>query len=64
MKVTGIILLVMGAFVMLGLIIGASQGHSVSFTGPIIFIVVGAFLISRANKRKQEEKERNEWSQK
>jgi uncharacterized membrane protein YbaN (DUF454 family) len=60
MKVAGIILLVFGVLSTLGAIIGAVNGHSMSFAG-IAFIVLGAFLISRANKKKEEEEKKKEW---
>ncbi len=60
MKVAGIILLVLGILSTLGALIGAVNGHSTSFGG-IAFIVLGAFLISRANKKKEEEEKKKEW---
>ncbi|MFW6272983.1 MAG: hypothetical protein ACOC2U_04295 [bacterium] len=60
MKVAGIILFVLGIMSTLGAIIGTANGNSVSFGG-IGFIVLGAFLISRANKKKKEEQKKKEW---
>jgi len=60
MKIAGIILLVLGILSTLGAIIGASQGHKTSFAG-IAFIVLGAFLMSRANKKKEEEEKKKQW---
>lgn len=62
MKITGIILLVIGGLSTLGAIIGAAQGHSTSFAG-LAFVVLGAFLISRANKKKEEEEKKKKWAE-
>ncbi len=61
MKATGIILLVFGLLSTLGAFIGAANGHNTSFTG-LAFAVLGAFLISRANKRKKEAEKKKEWN--
>lgn len=60
MKTTGIILLVLGILSTLVAIMGAARGHNISFSG-IAFIVLGAFLMSRANKKKEEEAKRKQW---
>jgi hypothetical protein len=60
MKIAGIILLVLGIMSTLGAIIGTANGQSISFGG-IGFIVLGAFLISRANKKNEDEKKKKEW---
>ncbi len=60
MKTAGIILLVIGLLSTLGALVGAAQGHSTSFAG-LAFVVLGAFLISRGNKKKEEEKKKQEW---
>lgn len=60
MKAGGIVLIVMGALSTIGALIGASQGHQTSFGG-LAFIVIGAFLLSRANKKKEEEEKKKEW---
>lgn len=62
MKIAGIILLVLGGLSTLGAIIGAAQGHSTSFAG-LTFVVLGAFLLSRANKKKKEEEKKKQWEQ-
>lgn len=62
MKTTGIILLVCGILATIGAIGRASQGYSFSFTG-LAFAVLGAYLISRANKKKEEEKKKNRWAE-
>ena len=71
MKTTGIVLVVLGLLSTIVAIIGASNGHRTSFGG-ITFVILGAFLISRAEKKKEgrkgRKKERNqaerkeEWS--
>lgn len=60
MKTTGIVLLVLGILSTLGALIGASQGYKTSFGG-IAFIVLGAFLISRANKKKEDAENKKKW---
>jgi len=60
MKTAGIILLVIGLLSTLGALIGAASGHSTSFGG-LAFVVLGAFLISRGNKKNEEEKKKQEW---
>ena len=60
MKIAGIILLVLGIMSTLGAIIGTANGQSISFGG-IGFIVLGAFLISRPNKKNEDEKKKKEW---
>jgi hypothetical protein len=60
MKTAGIILLVLGILSTLGMLIAASQGQKASF-GSVAFIVLGAFLISRANKNKEDEEKKKKW---
>jgi uncharacterized membrane protein YbaN (DUF454 family) len=62
MKVAGIILLSLGILSVLGAIVGAADGHDPNFSG-LAFIVLGAFLISRANKKKEEEEKKKQWEQ-
>ncbi len=62
MKTAGIILLVLGIMSFIGGIIGVSSGQADGsvLSGPIIFIIIGAFLISRANKKKEEEERKSD----
>lgn len=60
MKVAGIILLSLGIISVLGAIVGAANGRQTNFAG-LAFVVLGAFLISRANKKREEEERRKEW---
>ncbi len=60
MKIAGIILIILGALSTITAIVGASQGHNVSFIG-LGFIVLGAFLLSRANKKKEELEKKKKW---
>ena len=60
MKTTGIVLVVFGSLSILGAIVGASRGHQTSFAG-LSFIILGAFLINRANKKQEENEKRKEW---
>lgn len=60
MKTTGIVLTVIGGLSTLGGIIGAASGRPPNFAG-LTFVVLGLFLISRANKKKNEEEKKKEW---
>ena len=60
MKTAGIVLLVIGGLSVLGAIIGAAGGHQTSFAG-LAFVVLGAFLLSRANKKQEEEEKKKQW---
>jgi arginine exporter protein ArgO len=62
MKTFGVILLVLGILSTLGAIMAAANGHSTSFGG-VAFLVLGGFLISRANLKKEEEIKKREWSE-
>lgn len=62
MKTTGIVLLVLGLLSTLGGIIGAVNGQNPNFSG-LMIVVLGAFLISRANKKKEEEEKKRKWEQ-
>ena len=62
MKITGIILLVIGIISTLGAFAGAAMGRDANLSG-LIFVVLGAFLISRANKKAEEEKKKKEWAE-
>ena len=62
MKTAGIILVVLGVFSIIGAVIAASKGYRASFGG-ITFLVLGAFLISRAEKKKEEEAKKKMWNQ-
>ncbi len=56
MKVCGIIILVVGCLsFFMGLIGGGILPAS------LVWVVVGAFLISRANKKEREKRERDKW---
>ena len=60
MKTTGIILLSIGLFSLIGAFIAASKGENI-FSGPIVAMVIGAFLISTANKKKRRLEEKKRW---
>ncbi len=68
MKIGGIIILVIGALIFLIAIIGSVQvpeyakqiGNQLSTS--ILFIALGIFMISRANKKKNENDEKNKWN--
>jgi uncharacterized membrane protein YbaN (DUF454 family) len=62
MKTTGIILLIIGGLSTLGGILGTAEGRNPNFAG-LTFVVLGLFLISRANKKKEEREEKNQWEQ-
>ena len=54
MKTTGIVILVIGCISTLGGLIQTIALNRPNFAG-VTFIVLGAFLISRANKKKEAE---------
>jgi len=60
MKTTGVVILVIGLLATLGGIVGTVEGHTPNFSG-LTFVVLGAFLISRANKKKQEQEDKSRW---
>lgn len=62
MKTTGIVLVTIGVISTLGAIIGAVNGYQTNFGG-LTFVVLGAFLISRANKKKEEDEKKKQWEQ-
>jgi hypothetical protein len=62
MKTTGIVILVIGCLSTFGGIMGTIAGRQPNFAG-VTFIVLGAFLISRANKNKEEADNKKEWEQ-
>lgn len=62
MKVAGVILLILGGLSTIGAIAGAAAGHNTSFGG-LAFVVLGAFLLSRANKKKAEEEKKKKWAE-
>lgn len=59
MKIWGYILAVFGGLSAIGACIGG-----ISPVGGIFFLGLGIFLISRANQRKEREKEMKEWNNK
>lgn len=62
MKTTGIVILIIGILSTIGGLIGAANGRGVNFAG-LTFVVLGAFLISRANKKKNEENNKRQWEE-
>lgn len=62
MKTTGIVILVIGILSTLGGIIGTIGGHDPNFAG-LTFVVLGAFLIYRANQKKEEEEKKKQWTE-
>ncbi len=62
MKTTGIVLVIIGGLSTFGAIMATANGHPTSLAG-LAFVVLGAFLISRANKKKEEEEKKKHWEQ-
>jgi len=62
MKTTGIVILVFGCLSTLGGILATIGGHKPNFAG-VTFIILGAFLISRGNKKKAEEEKKKQWEE-
>ncbi len=67
MKIGGIIILILGALNFLISIIGIVQAPQYAsqigrqFTFGVMFIALGIFMISRANKKKLENEEKDKW---
>lgn len=62
MKTWGIILIALGSFSVIIGIVRAVQGFQASFGG-VVFIVLGAYLLSRAKKKKEEAEKKRNWEQ-
>jgi hypothetical protein len=62
MKTWGIILIVFGSLSAIGACMATAEGHNASFAG-LGFIALGAYLVSRANKKKDEEEQKRRWEQ-
>lgn len=60
MKTTGIVILVIGCISTLGGLIQTIALNRPNFAG-VGFIVLGAYLISRANKRKEADMKKKQW---
>ncbi len=67
MKIAGIILVILGSLSLLGNCIGMSANpeHAEPAISGFVFAIgiigLGIYLISRANKRKEEEDDRKKW---
>lgn len=61
MKTWGIVLIVFGSLSLLGALLAAANGAAGS-GGGIAFIVIGAYLIHRANQKEKEQQEHDNWS--
>ena len=59
MKTAGIVIIVLGSLSLLGCLIGGNNT-----IGPLFWIGLGIFLIHRANQKKQEKKDKEDWSNK
>ena len=62
MKTTGIILLALGCLSTLGGFASMSAGGRANFSG-LGLVVLGAFIISRANKRQEEADNKKKWEE-
>lgn len=60
MKIAGIIILILGILSTFGAVVGTLYGRSGSFYG-LGFVALGAFLIYRANKNKEDEDNKKNW---
>lgn len=57
MKTTGVVLLVLGVLALIGNMMGGSNP-----TGALFLILLGAYLIYRANQKKKEEEDKDKWA--
>lgn len=62
MKILGIIFIVLGSLSLLGSLLAVANGATRRIGGGIAFIVLGAYLIHRANQKTHENKEHDDWS--
>ena len=62
MKITGIIFVVIGGLGTIVSIIAAVSGIEANFSA-LLPLILGLFLISRANKKKKEEEKKKQWEQ-
>jgi hypothetical protein len=60
MKTTGIVLLVFGILSTFGGIMRTISGREPNLTG-LTFVVIGAYLVYRANQKKEEEVQKRNW---
>ena len=58
---TSIILIALGCISLAGVIAAAANGRSGNAGGGVAFIVLGAYLIHRAKRKKEEQEKRDEW---
>ncbi|KGN89303.1 hypothetical protein [Porphyromonas gulae] len=64
MRKTGIALIVIGAISALGHILAITKGHEPrGLGGALAFVVLGAFLISRDKKKKEEAEAKKQWEE-
>ena len=62
MKTTGIVILILGCVSTFGGVMAAIGGHNANFTG-LGLVVLGIYLIHRANKKKEEAENKKKWEQ-
>jgi len=62
MKTTGIVILILGCVSTFGGIMAAIGGHRTNLTG-LGLVVLGIYLIYRANNKKEEEEKKKQWEQ-
>lgn len=62
MKTIGVILLVLGILSTLGGILATIAGNELNLSG-LTFVVLGSFLIHRANQKKAEIERKKQWEQ-
>ena len=59
MKIVGYIMALFGSFSLVLGLVGASQ---YMISGGIMWLVLGIFFISKANKKEQEKNDKEEWN--
>lgn len=63
MKGWGIACVVIGALnLIIGIIATFHGANTANFSSAVLFLVLGAFLISRARKKEQEKKDKEKWN--
>jgi len=62
MKITGIVLLVLGGLSLFGTLMRFTHNMNGSFLGPLVIIALGGFLVHKANKNKEKEMDKEKWN--
>ena len=62
MKVAGWIFTILGALALLGSLTAVANGYDRNIGGPIVFLVLGIFFLSRARHKEKEKSNFDNWN--